>query len=353
MEDVTDLSNPVWLNPDFPAFYRNEAALMPLESLIKREARKIPKAANFSDVVVSELLANSAIEGVILSREKLKSSLLGNFAGPADKREKNAVAAMKLATENFHRPLTHELIQQINGLFNELPNRGQYVGGVNIVKSVRMGQLTIVDRGVPPNQIDAAMAEFVTAFNAQMKNTPLFNAIAGHVHFEKIHPFSDGNGRTGRVLMNMAIMRDCRLSHPLALSRAIQRENSAYYECIGRTSLDLTQTVKDLAPMMSLAFQETVRLAELTEYRKRSHAVVMNDRQRKAIDHLISAELENGYLGKFTSTKYQTLTKTSDSTALRDLRELIKAGLLVKIGTLKGAHYVLPPDKNGEQELER
>lgn len=342
MNEVVDLSNPVWLNSDFPAFYRNEAALLSLESSMEQEARKMPEGANFSDVVVSELLASSAIEGVILSREKLKSSLLGNSAGPADKREKNAVAAMRLAIENFHRPLTHELIRQINGMFNELPNRGQYVGGVNIVKSVRFGELAIMDRGVPPDKVDAAMDEFVDAFNAQTKSTPLFNAIAGHVHFEKVHPFSDGNGRTGRVLMNMAIMRDCGLHHPLALSRAIQRESPAYYECIGRSSLDLTQTVKDLAPMMSLAFRETARLAKLTEYRKQSHAVEVNERQRKVIDHLIAAELENGYLGKFTSSKYEALTKTSDSTALRDLRELVEAGLLVKLGTLKGAHYVLP-----------
>ncbi len=353
-EDITDLSNPIWRNPDFPAFYRNAEALSPLESSIRREARKLPKTANSGDVMVSELLSNSAIEGVILSQEKLKSSLLGNFAGHADKREKNAVAAMKLAIENFKRPLTHEIIQQINGLFNESPdNAGKYVGGVILVKPGRFGERMIMDRGVESDKVDAAMDAFVKAFNSQAKSTPLFNAIAGHVHFEKIHPFSDGNGRTGRVLMNMALMRDCGLEHPLALSRAIQKETTAYYDCLGRSSLDLTQTVKDLAPMMVLAFKETARLSELTEYRKQSHAVEVNPRQRKVIDRLIAAELESGYVGKFTSPKYEAIAKTSESTALRDLGELVKSGLLVKKGASKGTHYVLPLGKNSEKELGR
>jgi Fic family protein len=353
-EDITDLSNPIWHNPDFPGFYRSESAIMPLESSIRREARKLPKSTNFGDVMVSELMSNSAIEGVILSQEKLKSSLLGNFAGPADKREKNAVAAMKLAIEHCQQPITHELIQQINSLFNESPDSaGQYVGGVVLVKSGRFGERTIADRGVEPDKVDAAMSDFVKAFNSQTKSTPLFNAIVGHVHFEKIHPFSDGNGRTGRVLMNMALMRDCGLTHPLALSRAIVREKSAYYECLGRSSLDLTQTVKDLTPLMSLAFMETARLFELTEYRKQSHALELNPRQRKAIDRLVAAELENGHVGKFSSPKYEALTKTSESTALRDLGELVKAGLLVKKGVSKGTHYVLPLGNSKDRDNER
>lgn len=353
-EDTIDLSNPIWKHPDFPGFYRSESALMQLESSIKREARKLPENANFGDVMISELMSNSAIEGVILSQDRLKSSLLGNFAGPADKREKNAIEAMKLAIEHCQQPLTHELIQQINGLFNESPDHaGQYIGGVVLVKSGKFGEKTIMDRGVESDKVDAAMSDFVKSYNSQGKSTPLFNAIAGHVHFEKIHPFSDGNGRTGRVLMNMALMRDCGLAHPLALSRAIQRETSAYYDCLGRSSLDLTQTVKDLAPMMLLAFKETARLCELTEYRKQSHAVDLNPRQRKVIDRLIAVELENGYTGKFSSPKYEALTKTSESTALRDLGELVQAGLLVKKGASKGTHYLLSLSKNSDNELER
>jgi Fic family protein len=353
-EDPTDLSNPIWHNPDFPGFYRSESALMPLENSIRREAGELPETANFGDVMVAELMSNSAIEGVILSQEKLKSSLLGNFAGPADKREKNAVVAMKLAIEHCQQPLTHELIQQINGLFNESPDHaGQYVGGVVLVKPGRFGERTIMDRGVEPDKVDAAMSDFVKSFNSQTKSTPLFNAIAGHVHFEKIHPFSDGNGRTGRVLMNMALMRDCGLAHPLALSRAIQLETKVYYECLGRSSLDLTQTIKDLAPMMSLAFKETARLSELTELRKQSHVVELNPRQRKAIDWLIAAELENSYVGNFSSPKYEALTKTSESTALRDLGGLVKAGLLVKKGASKNSHYMLPIGKSEQRNIDQ
>lgn len=339
--DVIDLSNPVWKDPQFPNFYYNEKHLEPFEVRLKNEFKMLNFLGDFGDVAVSEMLENSAIEGVMLSLDKLTSSYLGHVAGPSGKRENNAVAAMKMAIENFDSPLTNEFIKELNCLFNELPQRGQYVGGMHIIQGGRVDRVVVIDRGIPPEMVDEAMSAFVEGYNKQNKETALYNAISGHVHFEKIHPFSDGNGRTGRVLMQMALMRDLNMKHPIALSRAIQKQKAAYYDGLRNAAMDLTQTVKGLEPLVTLAFKETVRISELTDFRKTAYSAQVNDRQRKALEHLISAELGNGYVGKFTSGKYQALTRTSERTALRDCQELVAAGLFIKRGALKGTHYLL------------
>jgi Fic family protein len=343
--EVTDLSKRLWEHPDWPAFYGNQVALRSLEDELLSEAKKIPKIEVLDDLMISEVVANSEIEGVHLSQEKLQSSFMGNLASSPHDREANAIKAMRLGGEHFNKPLTHGLIKKLNKLFNENENAGQYVGGINIVKGGRLGEVNIVDRGMPPKQVKKAMDQFLEAYNSQKRATPLFNAVLGHVHFEKIHPFSDGNGRTGRILMNMALMRDLGLAHPLALSRAIQKENKLYYACLNKADLDLTSTVKSLAPLMHHAMEQTTRMKELTVYRKKAFSTDLNERQRKALDHLIKAELQSGYLGKFTSSKYLGLCKPSerpsDRTALRDLSDLVSRGLLVRKGAQKGAHYLL------------
>lgn len=344
--EVTDLSEPLWDHPDWPAFYGNQAALSPHEAQLQLAAKTIPKVGILDDLLLSEVLANSEIEGVHLSHEKLHSSLMGNLASTPHDREANAVEAMKLAGEHFDKPLTHGFIKKLNRLFNEKENTGQYVGGVDIIQGGRLGEVTIVDRGMPPARVETAMDQFLEAYNNQNRRTPLFNAVAGHVHFEKIHPFSDGNGRTGRVIMNMGLMRDLGLKHPLALSRAIQKENKLYSDWLNKAGLDLTSAIKALVPVMADAIEETTRMIELTAYRKKAFSADLNARQLKALEHLVKAEFKNGYQGKFTSSKYLALWKaserTTDRTALRDLSDLVKRGLLVRKGAQKGAHYLLP-----------
>jgi len=344
-DEVTDRSKPLWAHPDWPAFYGNQAALSSLEAELKEAAKKIPKIEVLDDLMISEVVANSEIEGVQLSQEKLQSSFMGNLVSSPQDREANAIKAMRLAVENFSKPLTHGFVKKLNRLFNENENAGEYVGGINIVQGGKLGELTIVDRGMPPERVKNAMDEFLKAYNSQKKGTPLFNAVSGHVHFEKVHPFSDGNGRTGRVLMNMGLMRDLGLKHPLALSRAIQKEHKLYYASLNQADLDLTSTVKAMAPLMHHAIEQTTRMKALTAYRKKAFAEDLNDRQRKALEHLIRAELNSGYQGKFTSSKYLALYKPSerpsDRTALRDLNDLVSRGLLVRKGDRKGAHYLL------------
>ncbi|GAB2023682.1 Fic family protein [Pseudolactococcus yaeyamensis] len=66
---------------------------------------------------------------------------------------------------------------------------------------------------VKASEVAATMAEFVSDYNKALKETShLFETIADyHIRFEKIHPFSDGNGRTGRMLNALVALKHDRL----------------------------------------------------------------------------------------------------------------------------------------------
>ena len=60
---------------------------------------------------------------------------------------------------------------------------------------------------------------------------------AGHYQFEAIHPFTDGNGRTGRILNLLFLVEQDLLDQPvLYLSRAIIRRRSDYYRLLNRVT---------------------------------------------------------------------------------------------------------------------
>ena len=78
--------------------------------------------------------------------------------------------------------------------------------------------------------IRAKLANWEQFMNGRTDIDPLIRLAVGHYQFEAIHPFSDGNGRTGRILNILFLVQERLLSSPiLYLSRAILRDKAAYY----------------------------------------------------------------------------------------------------------------------------
>lgn len=74
------------------------------------------------------------------------------------------------------------------------------------------------------------LANWEQYMNGRADIDPLIRLAVGHYQFEAIHPFADGNGRTGRILNILFLAQEGLLSSPiLYLSRAIIRDKAAYY----------------------------------------------------------------------------------------------------------------------------
>jgi len=343
----------LWQIADFPHFYNNPAVVKPLEAAFKAEIKCLNRMLKkqeigFDDVFTDEIVANSEIEGVLLDRESVQSSFAQNIP-PAREKEQGAVALTRMALEHANEPLSHELLfamhrEILKGSTNyPAESIGAYVGNMKIVSGTRMDrEYKVIHEGVSQERVLEKMTEFIDWYNQCSPTSPLMNAIQGHVHFETLHPFCDGNGRIGRNLILMGLCRDLNQTTPLALSRSFNTDLETYYGQF-EASLDLTHTIQRMSPLFLNAVKETGHILELTAYRTKvgDHVERLNERQLKVLNRLIDYELRGGFEGGMNNAKYQKMTGIGDRTALRDLNELDSCGLMIKFGKLKGTRYYL------------
>lgn len=85
-------------------------------------------------------------------------------------------------------------------------NKGQFKTDINYITGVEIST-------APPEQVPVLMKQLIDNLNFKIKNAKsdeeIIKAILeAHITFEKIHPFSDGNGRTGRMVMSYSLIEN-------------------------------------------------------------------------------------------------------------------------------------------------
>lgn len=99
----------------------------------------------------------------------------------------------------YEQPLSHELIKKYHyrlksGVFEDMANGfipGEYKNRANVVADVKTAL---------PSEVFARMDELINDYNSK-ENISLYDLAKFHVEYETIHPFCDGNGRTGRIIL--------------------------------------------------------------------------------------------------------------------------------------------------------
>ncbi len=160
-----------------------------------------------------------------------------------------------------------------------------------------------------------------------------------HYQFESIHPFHDGNGRTGRILNVLYLVLEKKLNLPiLYLSKYINQTKSTYYECLYNMRLD-NKYIKDYLLYMIKGVEEmsqfTIEFIESFKNSMEKASILIRDKCPK----LYSLELINYLFYDFyTKNEYLRVNlKISRNTASKYLHELVKAGFLIeeKVGNEK------------------
>jgi Fic family protein len=163
-----------------------------------------------------------------------------------------------------------------------------------------------------------------------------------HEHFEAIHPFLDGNGRVGRLLITLFLMERDRLSQPLLyLSAYIESHRQEYYELLQgvRTRGDWRSWVlyflTGVEEMARDAMRRTGELMDLREaYRER-----LRDKSKALA--LVDELFVNPFI---TVARTAQLLKTSNPTARQAVALLQKEGMLEEVSGRKwGQLYLARP----------
>ncbi|NJB87087.1 Fic family protein [Lewinella marina] len=310
--------------------------------------------------LVEEARSTSSIEGEIMSRHDLMSSVMNNLnlGGHAksghDLRAKAIGQQMILNRDTFSRPLTestlkywHELLL---GYENRLTAIGEYRQGLTPMRIVSGPDYRqeIHFEAPPADRVPSEMQPFIDYCNTSRPQTVAGVTKAGvaHLWFESIHPFEDGNGRIGRAVMEKMLSQSLGVFVPFSLSHAIERRRKEYYAALNASShsLDITPWMVYFSEVLLEALNHANQLVTFT-LRKHEYLTAvgnqLSDHERKAIGKMLEAG-PSGFQGGMTTKKYMRITRVSQPTAARALKRLSLIGALLQRGRGRATHYVLP-----------
>lgn len=360
-----------WEQPGWPEFTYDSSALLPLEQRFLlhsgefigafRHVGRDDQEALKLELISDEALKTSEIEGEILNRDSVQSSLRRQFGLATDSRtappaERGIAEMMANLYTGFNDPLTHDVMFAWHRMLMSGERRVQTIGHYRThaesmqIVSGRLHEPEVYFEAPPSSRMNAEMAAFVARFNdtapAGRRPLPaLTRAGIAHLYFVSIHPFEDGNGRIGRALAEKSLAQNLGQPTLIALAYTIERARKAYYAALHRNSRDIevTDWLVWFADTVLEAQRTTIRRVDFYVAKARLYVKVrgqLNVRQEKVMARMFRDGID-GFKGGLSAENYITIAKTSRATATRDLQELVAIGALTRTGELRHTRYHL------------
>ena len=237
--------------------------------------------------VRKEAVLSSQIEGTQSSLSDLLLFELAEAPGAPDEdvvQVSKYVAAMEYGLRRLRDgfPLSNRLIREIHGVLMQdgrgsAGDPGHFRRSQNWIGGTRPGNATFVPP--PASELADAMGALEKFLHNDTMNLPvLLRAGLEHVQFETIHPFLDGNGRVGRLLITLHLCQAGMLQEPLLyLSLYLKKHRRIYYDLL--TSVRRTGDWESWLLFFLEGVQETADEAVTTA----QHLSTMFDRDREQV----------------------------------------------------------------------
>ena len=312
---------------------------------LKGLCESLPNQAILLDTLgIQEAKDSSEIENIITTHDELYASQPDAAVSPAAKEVRHYVSALRVGFECVRDSglirletllaVQAELEQNRAGL-RKLPG--------TVLKNEATGEV-IYEPPQDALEVAALMGNLVDFIHADDGLDPLLRMAIAHHQFESIHPFYDGNGRTGRILNLLMLQREGLLDLPvLYLSRYITATKPDYYR--------LLQTVRDenrweewcLYLLRGVAVTARSAIALVKAFR--DHMLRTKHGIREKLPKLYSQDLLNN-LFRHPYTKIEFVERelgVSRITASKYLNQLTAAGFLQKKRMGKTNFYINEP----------
>jgi len=360
-----------WQKPDWPKFRWDNARLALAEKeflvgggMLAGTVKHLGQEEREHITVESmstEAVTTSEIEGEVLDRASVQSSIRRQLGLAADKRhvqpaEEGVAEMMVDLYRSFAAPLSKEMLfgwhrMLMSGRL-ELKDVGRYRTSEEPMQVVSgaINQPKVHFEAPPSAQVPKEMAQFIDWFNRTAPGgsetlPALCRAGVAHLYFECIHPFEDGNGRIGRALAEKSLAQSLGQPTLTALAATILAQQKSYYNALeaANQQIEITGWLAWFAGIVIEAQRRTLALIEFLIYKAKLFERLkgqINDRQEKALLRMFR-EGPDGFKGGLTAGKYTAITGASPATTTRDLVDLVKVGALVRVGELRHAHYNL------------
>lgn len=183
-----------------------------------------------------------------------------------------------------------------------------------------------------PSQIPSLINKLVSLTNGKKEQFVPIKACLSHYIFEKIHPFLDGNGRVGRLLLQAVLAKDSYgMKGLLSLEEYLDSHRSEYYQALELSEKDVTEYLEFM-------------LEAIAEAAKQAKELILEKREAQVEEYLLPrrAEILN-IIRDHHTINFDILRRrflaVNERTLRYDLKWLVDRGLIRKRGTTKGVYY--------------
>ena len=354
----------IWQHEEYPTFNYDSSTLDAILLDVSRSTGKLEGAIyalndkSINDIMIdtsiNEILQSSEIEGEILSRDSVKSSVRKkldetfDYSNDSSTRHTDGLVALLLDSSDVDEPLTEE---RLHGWHSILFSTGYSDGHKIDVAQYRSDEMEVVSsRGyrevvhyvAPPHTELKEQIEKLLFYINETEENPYIKSAIAHIWFVSIHPYDDGNGRIARAITNYVLSKELGLDHKYySLSTAIREDKKGYYDTLERSqnlfynrSYDFTKWVLWHSNMINRAIDISLEqikiITQKAKFWDRAREYSLNERQRKVIHKILNIGTEN-FEGGLSTKKYAKMVGTSTPTAKRDISLLIEYGLLEQV----------------------
>jgi len=360
-----------WQQKDWPNFSWEEGAIDELENRFIHQAGVLAgalrhleeedKTSLTIELISAEAVKTSEIEGEILSRDSVQSSVRRNFGLDADIRrvplaEQGIAEMMVDLYRTCDAPLSHKKLYSWHKMLtkgrSDLSDVGRYrtheepmqvISGAIYAPNIHF-------EAPLSSYMHDEMSRFIEWFNSSASSggrplTALVRAGIAHLYFVCIHPFEDGNGRIGRAISEKALSQSLGQPTLIALSQTIQSNRKAYYRNLelNNKDMEITDWLRYFAEIVLEAQHYSLRLIDFLIAKTRLYDRLrgqFNARQEKVIARIFREGL-GGFKGGLSAENYISITGISRATATRDLHDLVEKGALIRTGERRQTRYWL------------
>jgi Fic family protein len=185
----------------------------------------------------------------------------------------------------------------------------------------------------PPTQVKGLIDQLTDYINSNVEKFPLICALISHLVFEKIHPFVDGNGRVGRLLIfSILKAKGYDESYLIPFEKYLDENKSDYYYYLDQ---GIKNTEGYLVFMLTAFLRESKELKKQVESAQKGKETFLPPRQEEI--YLI---IKEHTVVSFDNIRRRFL-KVPERTLRYDLKKLTEKKLIIKIGETRGSYYKL------------
>jgi len=361
----------IWQYSEYPNFTYDREKLDPLMQKITLEQGKLIAFLSIMDernikltqlrTMENEIISSCAIEGEILNRESVRSSIKKKLGLEKDThyrkriKEDNYVDILIDANTNYEKGLS---LQRIFGWHHAMFEKGySNFRKINVAALRGEGEMQVVSGAIgrekvyyeaPPRDIlDAQMDAYIKWYN----ETPatLMKAAIAHLWFVIIHPLDDGNGRITRAITEMVLsqIEHSNISKLYTMSKSINDDRKGYYHALEWTTgyvkkddpMDITYWCEWFFNTLYHSLLEAQKslnyIVDKTKFWDKHRDDNLNARQTKVLNKILDMGSEN-FEGGLSKKKYIKIAGTTPATASRDIVDLIRKKCIKQIEGTSG-----------------